>query len=93
MNRVTINDLAWDYKHNTMQKELIESCDIEVVPRKMVEMIIERGKELEDYYTDCECYSYNDEHYTRGRVASAYDIREYAESLLKQFEEDKEDEH
>lgn len=76
MSSVTINELAWDYKHNTLQKELMESCDIEIVPRKMVEMII------------AECNSQiSDFHHNPSIVNTAIHIKDYALSLLQQFED------
>ena len=53
--------------------------DIEVVPRKMVEMIIERC--VRDM-----CSASND----GAMCYEASCIKDYAESLLKRFEEDKE---
>lgn len=83
MNGVTINELAWDYRHNTTGKDLKESCDIEVVPRKIVEMIIEKCREqMREYIARGE----ND--YTDGKYDAGFSIKQYAESLLKQFEED-----
>lgn len=83
MSSVTINELVWDFKHNTMQKELIESCYIEIVPRKIVEMIIEKcEEEKEELRPSC------DVPFEHGEITAYTNIREYAESLLKQFEED-----
>ena len=49
--------------------------DIEIVPRKMVEMIIERCEEdsAQPFYHDC-------------IIEEARDIKRYAEALLEQFE-------
>lgn len=73
MSRVTIESLmaheAW--------AEFCEIEDIEIVPRKMVEMIIER---LKINISSCEKDSYADFTLT--------DVLKYAESLLKQFEEE-----
>ena len=79
MSRVTMKDIYWELSSDQMFRDFMwDSCkDIEVVPRKMVEMIIERLKEhkantIEDSYTN----------WVLG------DTLDYAESLLKQFEED-----
>lgn len=73
MSRVTIESLmaheAW--------AEFCEIEDVEIVPRKMVEMIIER---LKRNISSCENDSYTDFTLT--------DVLQYAESLLKKFEED-----
>lgn len=71
MSRVTIESLM---AHEALA-EFCEIEDIEIVPRKMVEMIIERcsiGEKLVNKTTAME----------------VRDIRNYAESLLKKFEED-----
>ena len=41
MSRVTIDDITGDYYNDHTDKSLA-ICDVEVVPRKIVEMIIER---------------------------------------------------
>ena len=89
MSSVTINELAWDYKHNTMQKELVESCDIEVVPRKMVEMIIEKCIEEDNCICSTLHQDDDDFDYFSGYVYAMGMIKVFANSLLKQFEEDK----
>lgn len=74
MSRVTIDDITGDYYNDHTDKSIAIS-DVEVVPRKIVEMIIERcsiGEKLVNKTTAME----------------VRDIRNYAESLLKKFEED-----
>lgn len=91
MSSVTINELAWDYKHNTMQKELVKSQDIEIVPRKMVEMIIEHydkiiddsEKEIAYFHEDSDAF-----HTATIRKSCVGMLKVYAETLLKQFEGD-----
>lgn len=80
MSRVTIGRLYEDIKNNNVSKENRRICiaDYEVVPRKIVEMIIERcliGENLVNKTTAMEVRY----------------IRNYAESLLKQFEEENEE--
>ena len=58
------------------------AADIEVVPRKMVEMIIEKCKKIQYNNDD------DSEPVERGEWYAADELKEYAESLLKQFEED-----
>ena len=70
MSSVKIKDIYYDGE--------VDSCEkvknIEVVPRKIVEMIIEKC------HQDIIKYNHNSE--------EAACIKQYAESLLKQFEED-----
>ena len=78
MGRVTIDHLDFDFNHTEIEKH--DDCSmIEVVPRKMVEMIIEKCKQdsAQPFYHDC-------------IIEEARDIKRYAESLLKQFEEGEE---
>ena len=72
MNRVRINDIF-----NICYVERPRVADIEVVPRKMVEMII---KECDSQISDF--------HHNPSIVNTATHIKDYANSLLKQFEED-----
>lgn len=75
MSRVTINDSAWDYRHTATCEDIVSSADIEIVPRKIVEMIIEKCEKDGATYL--------------GAVGNeALDIKEYALSLLAQFEKD-----
>lgn len=76
MGRVTIMNLTNDYKYDLTLDEQVEVKDVEIVPRKMVEMIIEKAKE--------ECSDVNNSYYSR----KINNIWEYAELLLKQFEEE-----
>lgn len=77
MSSVKIKELYWEIERDNYASKVWDGYkDIEVVPRKMVEMIIERcltGEKLVNQTTAME----------------VRDIRNYAESLLKQFEEDK----
>lgn len=74
MSKVTIEDIYDDIKHGSVS-DYAASKDVEVVPRKMVEMIIE----------ECERRSSGR---TKARCEEAQYIREYAESLLEKFEND-----
>ena len=75
MSRVTIDDITGDYYNDHTDKSFAIS-DVEVVPRKIVEMII------------AECNSQiSDFHHNPSIVNTATHIKDYANSLLKQFEE------
>lgn len=77
MSRVTIGDLVEDYRTDSIDVNALASVNkIEVVPRKMVELIIKRCEENWKIYG-----GYTD----RGK--EAFSIGIYAEQLLKQFEE------
>ena len=86
MNHVTIKELYWEIsedKYGDKVNNVWEDYkDIEVVPRKMVEMIIERCKK--DF-----CSRTND----GSMCYEASCIKDYAESLLKQFDEEDENIH
>lgn len=81
MSRVTIGDLYSDFVTvETPFEDWRKAWSVQVVPRKMVEMIIE------------ECESLKMTNYRYGNYCAGDNlahIKEYAESLLKQFEEDK----
>ena len=87
MNGITIGNLCDDYSLTRvnatqygMSYEKYEACkEIEVVPRKMVEMIITR---LERNISACAKDSY--------AKHSLENVKEYTESLLDQFEGDDE---
>jgi len=80
MSRVIIKDLYRDM--NNCNMSIWSKCaNIEVVPRKMVEMIIEECKRNEIF---------NHAHGNYCAADNLQHIRECAESLLKQFEEDSE---
>lgn len=74
MSRVRLIDI-YNERFNEPTLKLSATADIEVVPRKMVEMIIEKCRQ------DVIKYNHDSE--------EAACIKQYAESLLKQFEEDK----
>lgn len=80
MSRVTIGELTEDYLPFT--KEGNEATTIEVVPRKMVEMIIEKCKLDHVQFED-------DKGFTAAGVrAEAEQIKKYAEGLLRDFEKE-----
>lgn len=82
MSRVTIQELYDDIVDTDFVKYL-KMNNTEIVPRKIVEMIIKKCEEIQnDNYHD-------DEPHECGKCSASDDIKEYAESLLKQFEEDK----
>ena len=89
MSRVKIKELYWEIQNkcNYAEDAWKEYKDIEVVPRKIVEMIIEKCKEIDSRYTTDDNFANS---YYSGRRQSAYELQEYTESLLKYFEEDKE---
>ena len=76
MSRVAIKNLCWD-AHLLSNTSWADVKDIEVVPRKMVEMII---KKCEEEINSC--------HKSAAAVAEASIIKRYAEKLLEQFEGD-----
>jgi hypothetical protein len=77
MSRVTLIDI-YNERFNEPSLKLSATADIEVVPRKIVEMII------------AECNSQISAfHHSPSIVNTVAYIKEYAESLLKQFEEEK----
>ena len=79
MNRVTIGDLLEDYEDDKIDIITgVQAHDIEIVPRKIVEMIIDKCKEHASGPKP------ND--YIVGVAQEADWIGEYAESLLDQFE-------
>ena len=89
MSRVTILDLVSDYKDADIDMSTCKkSRDIQVIPRKMVEMIIERCEKI---YQESNSLEGSLEHnITRTTIqATCLVIRKYAESLLAKFEEDK----
>lgn len=76
MSRVTIGDLVHDYNHLCLTVEKAKVRDIEVIPRKVVEDIIDYAKQVHDAAPESE-----------GKQMAAEDIIGYAESCLKDFEE------
>lgn len=78
MSRVAIKDLYWEISNDTYASNVWDGYkDIEVVPRKIVEMIIEK----------CEKDICNDQKSVPA-VAEASLIKRYAEELLEKFEDD-----
>ena len=93
MSRVTIDNIQHDASglDNMSWADITKLYQIEVVPRKMVERIIEKCEEIikkQEHVLE----SYAPDSYIRGNALavrlSAMQLKEYAESLLKQFEED-----
>lgn len=83
--KVTANMLYYDTINGQEQFDKWHECmATPIVPRKMVEMIIERCKEIQ-FYNDS-----NDSPIENGHWGAADEIKDYAESLLEQFEEDTE---
>jgi len=90
MSRVTIESLYGDFtvprkvarEYGANYEQYEKLAETEVVPRKIVEMIIQKCKEIQndniDGYGLHEC----------GKWAASEEIKEYAESLLNQFEEE-----
>ena len=85
MSRVSIKELYWELNEELREsdKSWKDIRDIEIVPRKMVEMIIEMCIEIQRDNDS------NDDLLEIGYWGMAEEIKDYAESLLKQFEEDK----
>lgn len=81
MSTVTIKELYWELNSDASNKSWDDAKEIEIVPRKIVEMIIDRC--VTDVNDSDWRYSAD-----KGKICEAADIKEYAESLLKQFEED-----
>lgn len=85
MSRVTFSDLYNDYLDiNTSVKDCGKVQNVAIVPRKIVEMIIEKC--LKDY--ECACEYQEIDQYANGICIESKDIKRYAESLLKRFEEE-----
>ena len=87
MSKVTIYDICEVnnryYINSPEARNLDKIFDIPVVPRKMVEMIIERcQKQMNSVLLK------KDIDYTDGIYNAAFDIKIYAEELLRQFEKD-----
>ena len=79
MSKVTILSLVSDYKEEGYEWRYPNVLDkTEIVPRKLVEMIIEKCNDVAT-----KCFNPADSEKVDG-------IIEYAESLLKQFEEEDE---
>ena len=88
MSRVTVGDLYREYCDDEKWQTL---KDIEVVPRKMVEMIIKKCEDtirkqefIMDFYASDPYISSN----AQAARINTMQLKEYAESLLKQFEEE-----
>ena len=93
MGRVTIKELYWELSSDEMLRNFIwDGCkDIEVIPRKIAERIIEKCEEIikkQEHVLE----SYDPDSYISGNALavrlSMMQLKEYAESLLKQFEEE-----
>ncbi len=78
MSRVTIETID-NIIHYEDAEEVRKLWDIEIVPRKMVEMIIEHCREYEAYNKSTGRFDV---------AAGVCFVSNYAESLLKQFEDD-----
>lgn len=86
MSRVTIDNIQHDASglDNMSWAEITKLYQIEVVPRKMVEMIIAKCEVMKlqiidnDYEKSVVCFN------------TCNSLKNYAESLLKQFEEEEE---
>ena len=84
MSRATIKDLYWEIAQETYANNVwMKYKDIEVVPRKMVEMIIEKCKEIQHDNNN------DDDRHECGKWCASDEIKEYAESLLDEFENGK----
>jgi hypothetical protein len=79
MSRVTLIDI-YNERFNEPSLKLSATADIEVVPRKIVEMIIAKCAD--------HASGPKPSNYIAGVSDEADWIKNYAESLLKQFEED-----
>lgn len=83
MSRVIINELGYDITKPMPVEEydkVEKILDVEIVPRKIVEMILDKCDEIREKYKDEESDS------AYGRWASATEIKSYTEDLLKEFE-------
>ena len=86
MSRVTIKELYWEVNRDKYDSNVYNGdvwCDykdIEIVPRKLVEMIIADCSSKESRF------DFNGEDDKRDLMR---DVIGYAESLLEQFEQDK----
>lgn len=85
MSRVTVKDLYSDYVNiETPVEDCKKVLPIEIVPRRIVEMIIQKCdydmSRLNSQYT-----------YECGVINEAERIKDFAESLLTEFEGDKDE--
>ena len=85
-SRVEIRDLYDDVANDCNNDTYARVCRIEVVPRKLVEMIIAKCEEIDSRYTVEDDFT-NSVYYS-GRRQSAHELQEYTKALLKYFEED-----
>ena len=81
MSRVTIEDIYYDLYGEVKPKDGLK---IEVVPLKIVELIIEWCDSIIELVEPDA-----DDIFEGGKIYEARDIKHYAEFLLKEFEEDK----
>lgn len=97
MDRVTIEGLYSDFtvpraeaRQYGMNYEQYERlANTEIVPRKMIEMIIEMCEKEEDEALDDAYGKYEDDpDYSTGYANAMSAIRVFANSLLEQFEEE-----
>lgn len=79
MSKITIRNLCLEM-HRVSLSEYNLYGNIEIVPRKIVEMIIEKCKEIQHNNDD------DDDRHECGKWCASDEIKDYAESLLKQFE-------
>lgn len=80
MGRVTLKKIMIDMRR-TAYPEFVDAAEIEVVPRKIVEKIIEQcNKDIKYYHLDAPVHN--------AICNEAQVIKRYAEKLLREFEED-----
>lgn len=82
MSRVTIKELYWELydKDNSVWRQ----CNnIEIVPRKMVEIIIDKCNDEMEY-----CDKFEGNEYYDGKFDGVGFIKNIAKMLLKEFDDD-----
>ena len=96
MSRVTIKDLYWEIDQDTYANNVWNGYkDIEIVPRKIVEMIIDYCENLADlHYKNLkhaiDIQDKEDEKFFRQLEYAFRGVISYSSILLTQFEEDPE---
>ena len=78
MSKVRLIDI-YNERFNEPTLKMVATADIEIVPRKMVEMIINECTNIIDVYA-------GNSNYDCGRSCTAVDIKTLAELLLNEFE-------
>ena len=84
-SRVTVGDLLWDCKNSAIisRGDVSKIEDVEIVPRKMVEIIIDKCNDEIDY-----CKQFEGNEYYDGKADGVGFIKNITKMLLKEFDDD-----